>query len=144
MTKLPLFLYLPIFLFTQDLNNHTLADYNNKAVIDTLIFENKIDTLNYIQSQSSDIVLFYHNNYVKVQKIIQIETDSLKVELLDFKWNQWKTDIKGRDIQKSSLIKYIAIDDIDIVYYKVIKLNQQVLRAITLYSILFYVIFNLF
>ena len=27
---------------------------------------------------------------------------------------------------------------------KVIKLNQQVLRAITLYSILFYVIFNLF
>ena len=142
--KLILLFFSPLFLFSQEMFNQSLLDYNKKVVFDSLDSSKKIDTLNYIRSQSDGMVLFYNNKHTKVQYIIDIGNDSLTVELLDYKRFQWKTNTTGRNNQKSSINKTIAIDDINKIHYKNSNIVKHLLRATIITSIFFYIMFSQF
>ena len=142
--KLILLFFSPLFLFSQEMFNQSLLDYNKKVVFDSLDISKKIDTLNYIRSQSDGMVLFYNNKHTKVQYIINIGNDSLTVELLDYKRFQWKTNTTGRNNQKSSINKTIAINDINKIHYKNSNIVKHLLRATIITSIFFYIMFSQF
>jgi len=142
--KLILLFFSPLFLFSQEMFNQSLLDYNKKVVFESLDISKKIDTLNYIRSQSDGMVLFYNNKHTKVQYIINIGNDSLTVELLDYKRFQWKTNTTGRNNQKSSINKTIAIDDINKIHYKNSNIVKHLLRATIITSIFFYIMFSQF
>ena len=144
MKKLTLLFFIPIILLSQDFKDQSLEDFSNKVVLDILSFDKKIDSLLFIQSKSDNMVIFYDNNYIKAQEIIEVGSDSLKLELLDFKRFQWKTNIKGRNNQKSSFSKKIAIDDINMVYYNEINFKEHILIGIIVTSTLFYLTFSPF